>query len=252
MRRKDPTSDDATRALTHALLGGNVRSTVAQSLALAGAGSVHRSGEIILEEGAAPEHLFVLLFGSVKVFYRSPHGVELVAKVFSAPAVFGEMEVMAGIPHLESVACLERVELWRIPAPAFLTTLQSSSELSAGLARDLAERLCIAAQHERSLAFDPVPTRLANMLCTYLDLFALPTPSGAKIRIPLSQEELAQSIGAAPKSVARALRGWLDQGIVTKEGRFFVVCDPAALQEQCTAGSLSIAHSAGNGFRRVG
>ena len=172
--------------------------------------------------------------------------------MFSAPAVFGEMECIASIPHLESVACLEAVELWAIPAERFLSSLDDSPRLASGLARDLAQRLCIAAQHERSLAFDPVPTRLANMLCTYLDLFFLPTASGARIRIPLSQEELSQSIGVAAKSVGRALRAWLDEGIVAKEGRHFVVCKPDALRALCTAGSLSIAHSTGEGLRRVG
>ncbi|MEM6731704.1 MAG: Crp/Fnr family transcriptional regulator [Myxococcota bacterium] len=244
--------DTVTRVLTDSLLNSDRSSTVARALALAGEGCRLAAGESVLDEGDPPEHLLVLLEGSVKVFYRSSSEIELVAKVFAAPAVFGEMECIAKIPHLESVACLEPVALWKIPAAVFLSHLETSATLAAGMARDLAERLCIAAQHERSLAFDPVPTRLANMLCTYLDLFALPTPTGERIRIPLSQEELAQSIGVARKSVARALRGWQDEGLVVKEGRHFVISDPAALRALCTAGSLSIAHSAGTGLRRVG
>ena len=188
---------------------------------------------------------FILLHGSVKVLYRSPEGLEVVVKLFRAPAVFGEMECLAEVPYLESVQVLERSTVLSLSRERLIAALRASHALTFNLLTDLAARLCIAAQNERSLAFHPVETRLAQLLCTYVDFYGLPVSSGVKIRIPLSQDELANALGVARRSVTRALKQWQDDDLVTKEGSHFVVRDVRRLEKVTDPSLLRIGHRTG-------
>jgi CRP/FNR family transcriptional regulator len=202
-------------------------------------------GQILLSEGSLDLRFFALSKGSVRVFFNNPDGRQVVVKLFTAPACFGEMECMAGIGYLEAVETLEKSAGLEIPRHTFLLALRQSTELTFNLANDLAMRLCIAAQNERSLAFNPVERRLANMLYAHASIFGLPVPEGTMIRVPLSQDALAQSLGVARRSITRALGRWVQEGLIKKNQGRFVITDMKKLSEACDPSDLHIAYSLG-------
>ena len=201
----------------------NVSAPVREALKRAGSLQRFKAGELLLQEGTVPRGLFVLSRGSVQVFYTSPAGQQVSVKIFSAPAMFGEMEALANIPYLESVEALETAEVLLVTREGFLAALQTSHTFALNLVEDLSARLCIAAQNERSLAFHSVEVRVANLLATYVDLYGLPVEGGIKIRIPLSQEVIGRTLGVARRSVTRALTRLSHEKVLKKAGRFFVV-----------------------------
>lgn len=208
-------------------------------------------GAHVLMEDQVDVAFFMLVKGSVKVLYRSPEGLEVVVKLFRAPAVFGEMECLTDVPYLETVQALERAVVLEVPRQHFLGALRRSHALTFNVLGDLAARLCIAAQNERSLAFHPVETRLANLLLTYVDFYGLPVPSGTRIRIPLSQDDLANALGVARRSVTRALKQWQDEDLIVKEGGCFVVRDTSRLELITDPTLLRIGHRTGARLHRA-
>lgn len=236
--------------LRHPVLRG-VEPAHVRSLVDAGETCVYATGELLLREGEEELFCFFLIAGSVKVFYTSPDGFEVVVKVFGAPSVFGEMECLTGIPYLESVVAVEKAKALRVPAAALSRALEESHPLSANLLRDLAARLCIAAQNENALAFLPVSSRLANLLLTYVRLYGVPVDGGTMIRVKLSQDELANGLGVAKKSVSRTFREWQAEGLVTKQNGCFVVRDVTELAARGT-GHLDIGHRYGERPTPVG
>ncbi|MBL8954625.1 MAG: Crp/Fnr family transcriptional regulator [Myxococcaceae bacterium] len=207
-------------------------------------------GHIVLTEGSEGSRFFVLAHGSVRVFYTDPTGRQVVVKLFQAPVAFGEMECIAGVPYLESVEALEKSTALEIPRHIFLLALRQSQELTYNMVVDLAARLCIAAQNERSLAFNTVERRLATLLHAHVTLFGLPAPGGIMIRIPLSQDSLAQSLGVARRSVTRALARWTKEGLIKKAGGRFVVADVERLAANGDLSLLPIAYSLANGLEK--
>lgn len=236
--------------LRHPILRG-VDPALVRRLVDEGETKVYATGELLLREGEQELFCFFLVAGSVKVFYTSPDGFEVVVKVFGAPSVFGEMECITGIPYLESVVAVEKAKALRLPAAALRRALDESHPLSTNLLRDLAARLCIAAQNENALAFLPVATRLANLLLTYVRLYGVPVEGGTMIRVKLSQDELANGLGVAKKSVSRTFREWQSEGLVTKRGGCLVVSDVEELAARGT-GHLDIGHRYGEPPSPVG
>jgi CRP-like cAMP-binding protein len=186
--------------------------------------------ELVLQEGDTPTHVFALIHGAVSVFYTSDFGAHLVAKLFSAPAFFGEMEVLVGIPHLESVEALRRCELLAIERAAFIDALAHSRELAVGLAVDLSARLCIAAKNERAIAFDQVEARLATLMLSYADVFGANVGGGTHISLEVTQEKIADNLGISRKSVQRTFLSWQKKGLLARSGRHFVLPDVERLR----------------------
>ena len=249
MRKSRPVEPITAADLKIPLFAG-VESWVIEGIVAAAKTRVYEEGEYVLQEDEQCRAFYVLHRGSVRVFYRSPEGLEVVVKLFRAPAVWGEMECLNGIPYLETVETLERVVALEVPIPAFVDALGSSPALTRNLLDDVSARLCIAAQNERSLAFHPVETRLANLFSTYVDFYGLPVQEGIKIRIPLTQDDLANGLGVARRSITRALKRWMSEEIIVKQGRHFVVKDLTKLSQVTDPTLLRIGYRLGAPLER--
>lgn len=198
-------------------------------------------GERILHEGEPSEHLFVLVSGVVGVFYSGPAGEGVLVKIFGAPAVFGEMEILTGLRRLEYVEAFESVELLAIDKAPVLALWNEHAPSTRAMLDDLAKRLCVAAYHERMLAFFDVETRLAALLLSFLDAYAQPTEDGrVRIRFPLPHDMLARCLGVTTRSIDRTMKKWSDEGLVDRRKGFLVVASRAALEERAPEDRLAL------------
>jgi CRP/FNR family transcriptional regulator len=186
----------------------------------------------ILEEGDASEHLFVLIKGVVGVFYSSEDGVDVLVKIFGAPAVFGEMELIFGQPRQEYVECFEPCVAARLPAKEFMRFMRHDPEACFVMLKDVASRLAIAAYNERALAFLDANTRLAGLFLSFLEAYGEKTPDGVTLRIKLTYEMLARCLGVTVRSIDRAMTDWAKEGWMTKSRGTYIFHDLEKLAEK--------------------
>ena len=200
----------------------------------------------------------------MRVYHRSANGNEVTVKLFRAPALFGEMEVLAGWPFLEYVITLEPSEIFLMPAAVLVKLLKTQRAFAEALAVDLSLRLCIATHHERALAFCNVDTRLnhrqtGQILADELDVPVArdlvghgldatnaevagePCDLGVRITTLLTGNSMAHDLAVSRKSVVRALGKLEELALVAKaEGRY-VVIDLDALRQR-GSGTLGLAY----------
>jgi CRP-like cAMP-binding protein len=151
-----------------------------------------RSDQQVYEAGDPADDVYLLLDGSLIV--RTGEDQRQVALVLEAPAMWGDIELLAAAPlraaslDAVGVACLLRFDL-----PALLAARSKTSFLEWH-ERDLAERL-----HRMLLsgsgAWAPLERRLLHLLRVF---------AGREER--LAPERLARMTGASLKAVQRALR----------------------------------------------
>ena len=82
------------------------------------------------------------------------------------------------------------------------------------------------------MVFLDVGGRVARRL---LDLAAQHGEAGSpgiRVNVPITQEELAQMVGASRESVNKALGSFMDRGWVALEGRHYVIADADALRRR--------------------
>jgi CRP-like cAMP-binding protein len=190
----------------------------------------YRAGRPVVKEGDPPGAVFCLLEGAVRVFHRAPDKSELLVKLFRAPALFGEMEVLVGIPMLEFVSTVERSEILQVPATVFRELLDLEPRFLKALVIDLSARLCIATHNERALGFLDVETRLANLLNDYADLAGEHEDGALRIAVALTQDGMARDLAVSRRSLIRALEKLRREKLIAKRDGRYVILDRARLR----------------------
>ena len=200
----------------------------------------HRPEALIISAGEPAQTVFALCGGQVRVFHRGPQGQQIVAKLFGAPAVFGEGEALARVPWIVSVQAVQPVEVVAMPTGAFLRFLAQEPRSAVRMVLDLGIRLAIASDHERSLAFDPATIRLANYLLDYGSWTN--GPDEAYWQLALTQEQMAAAVGLTRRSVSKDVRAWQDEGILVRTRLGYEVRDRDALRRYANNDRLSLSY----------
>jgi CRP-like cAMP-binding protein len=88
----------------------------------------------------------------------------------------------------------------------------------------LCERIRSADERISEIVFFELSMRLARTLLRY------PSKGHGSPKLRLSQQELAEMVGAPPENVNRCLREWQRRGILQLKNRWIIVFKPEALR----------------------
>jgi CRP/FNR family transcriptional regulator, cyclic AMP receptor protein len=183
-------------------------------------------GAILFSQNDCGEAAYIVRFGAISIILCTADGHELVINEMRAGDCFGELALLTGAPRSATAITATPSELIVIPRQEFLAELEREPKLLQHLMAILAERLRASSERESALAFLDAPARLARVL---LELGHLATKEGY---VTISQEELAQRIGATRQTTAKILGQWRRKGwIITGRGRI-VVLDRNAMRRK--------------------
>ena len=98
------------------------------------------------------------------------------------------------------------------------------------LMRALASRLRDAEDQVESLAFRPVPARLAGKLLELMDRYGRVTPSGIRIDERFTHLQLAEMIGTSRETLTKVLNELRDEHLIDVRERLVWVLDVDGLE----------------------
>ncbi|MDQ1704418.1 MAG: hypothetical protein QOF18_784 [Frankiaceae bacterium] len=111
------------------------------------------AGEVIIEEGAEADALWILTDGAVSVSALGEGARVRRLRTMSAPSFFGEIGLLRGLPRTATVRAIEPCRLLRIEADDFFAALQGAAVSGSLLAQSAAR---LARSHPRLSAAAPV------------------------------------------------------------------------------------------------
>jgi CRP/FNR family transcriptional regulator, cyclic AMP receptor protein len=171
-------------------------------------------GEHLFQEGQDGDRLFVVLDGKMKLTRAAVDGRENLLGVLGPGEMFGELSLFDPRPRTSSASAVTDATLAALGHDALRRTLQDHPEVSLHMLQALARRLRRANDVVADLVFTDVPGRVAKNLLDLADRFGEQEKDGLHVHHDLTQEELAQLVGASRETVNKALadfaaRGWL-------------------------------------------
>ncbi len=181
----------------------------------AGISTVHLNrGERLFSEGDTGDKLYIILSGKIKLTKAAPDGRENLLSVHGPGEMFGELSLFDPIPRTSSATAVTNAELAGVAHEDLRTWLSTRPEVAMHLLQALAKRLRRINEVKADLVFTDVPGRVAKALLDLAERFGVPSPAGIQVNHDLTQEELAQLVGASRETVNKALadfaaRGWL-------------------------------------------
>ena len=170
-------------------------------------------GEVIVRQGDRVSSLFLVTGGAVRLSSVTASGREIVVGLLCRGDLFGESALL-GDPSLVRAQAVGPTTVLALPIPSMRAMLERTPATAEELLRLIAARLHrTSAALEDAMAAD-LPTRVVGRLRELADDHGVPGPHGVRLRIPLTQDELARMVGASRESVNRTVGALAARGVV--------------------------------------
>ncbi|TDC51528.1 Crp/Fnr family transcriptional regulator [Jiangella ureilytica] len=194
---------------------------------------VHLSrGETLFREGDEGDRVYVVTEGKIKLGRTAPDGRENLLALLGPGQMFGELSLFDPGPRSATATAVTDTTLWSLSHADLTPWLTGRPEVARGLLLQLASRLRRSNDIQTDLVFSDVPGRVAKQLLDLSQRFGVPSEEGMRVVHDLTQEELAQLVGASRETVNKALADFVSRGWLRLEQRSVVVLDVDRLRRR--------------------
>lgn len=182
-------------------------------------------GSILFKEGDDGEHLYVIIDGKLKLGTSSGDGRENLLSILGPGEMFGELSLFDPGPRTSTATAVTDAKLLSLSHEKVIPWLKQNPEVSLQLLTRLSQRLRRTNEAVGDLVFSDVPGRVAKALIDLGDRFGKTSPEGLLVNHDLTQEELAQLVGASRETVNKALADFAGRGWLKLDGRSVLITD---------------------------
>jgi CRP/FNR family transcriptional regulator len=197
----------------------------------------------LLTSETAPECVFFLDSGFVKVIRRGDDTKEVILSIVGPGELFAEHALLHRVARPFTAEILQEGVIHEIPREVFLAFSQRHPEVWAML-WEVALHRQLEAEHKTALlCLEDVEFRILYYLGKLASQFAVPVNDQDEYSVPLSQSELASLIGATRETTSTTLNGLARQGLLRLGRRLVTVKSLESLRSAARNHATKAAHS---------
>ncbi|WP_432558748.1 Crp/Fnr family transcriptional regulator [Granulicoccus sp. GXG6511] len=189
-------------------------------------------GQVLFHEGDSGNQLYVVIDGKIKLGRHGASGRENLLAILGPGQMFGELSLFDPGPRSTTATAVTACRLRVLDNADLSPWLAGRPEVAKGLLGQLAGRLRKANDVVSDLVFSDVPGRVAKALLDLASRFGKQTDEGLVVHHELTQEELAQLVGASRETVNKALADFAARGWMRLEPRSVIILDPERVERR--------------------
>jgi CRP/FNR family cyclic AMP-dependent transcriptional regulator len=189
-------------------------------------------GAILFSEGDDGDHLYVIVEGKLKLGTSSGDGRENLLSVLGPGEMFGELSLFDPGPRTSTATAVTDVRLLSLGHNKVVPWISQHPQVALELLARLAQRLRRTNEVVGDLVFSDVPGRVAKALIDLGERFGKETNEGLYVNHDLTQEELAQLVGASRETVNKALADFASRNWIRLDGRAVLILDLERLNKR--------------------
>ncbi len=190
-------------------------------------------GTVVFTEGEPGDRLYVVDDGKIKLGASSTDGRETLLALLGPGEMFGELSLFDPGPRTATASAVTDTRLLALGHDDLAPWLTGRPEVALELLQALAQRLRRTNEAMADLVFSDVPGRVAKALLDLASRFGEAQPDGSiLVTHDLTQEELAQLVGASRETVNKALADFQNRGWLRLEPRTVTVLDVERLSRR--------------------
>ena len=189
-----------------------------RSLAELGRLRTYPKNTVFITEGDSSDSVFVILSGRVKVFISDTEGHEMILDTQGPGEYVGEM-ALDGKPRSASVMTLETSTFSVIGRDPVREAIRRNPDFALDMISRIIDRARIATNSVKDLALLDVYGRVARLLLN------MAQDVDGKLQIPdkITQQEIAERVGASRDMVSRIFRDLTAGGYISVENRIITI-----------------------------
>lgn len=194
---------------------------------------VFSSGKNVMLIEQPGEAVYVILHGTVKV-YTEQGGRDAILSILGSGDVIGEMSLIDSVGRSASVVTLEDSLMLWMDKVSFYHMLDNFPPIARNLVKILSARVRLSDQMIQALSTLDVNGRVARQLLAFAERYGEETNNNVKIRIALTQSDIADLVGASRKRVNQTIVFFKEQNLIDtdSDGRILIQ-DKTGLAKFC-------------------
>jgi len=196
----------------------NIADPFVRELASLGRVRSYPKNTVFITEGDSSDSVFVVLSGRVKIFLSDTEGHEMILDTQGPGEYVGEM-ALDGNPRSASVMTTEPTTFSVVSREPIKEAIRRKPEFALDMIAKIIDRARLATNSVKDLALLDVYGRVARLLLN------MAVERNGKLEIPdkLTQQEIAERVGASRDMVSRIFRDLTAGGYITVESRHITI-----------------------------
>lgn len=179
----------------------------------------HRENSVLFWDGDPSDRLFFVEEGMVQMYHYTEEGVTVPLLFHQRGELVGLGGVLCGTPRKVNAKALRPSVLWEMSRADFFQVLHDYPDVTIWVAVSLSERLRITDQEVLRAVVMESDCRLAISLLELAQGSEAKRLEDGSVRVSVTHQELAQTIGACRQTVTTTLGKFKRQGILrTRKG----------------------------------
>ena len=173
---------------------------------------------VFITEGDSSDSVFVILSGRVKIFLSDTEGHEMILDTLGPGEYVGEM-ALDGNPRSASVMTMESTAFSVVSRDPIREAIRKNPDFALEMISKIIDRARLATNSVKDLALLDVSGRVARLLLN------MAVEKDGKLEIPekLTQQEIAERVGASRDMVSRIFRDLTAGGYISVESRHITI-----------------------------
>jgi CRP/FNR family transcriptional regulator len=196
-----------------------------------------RREAVLFHEGDAPEWMYFVLAGQVKLMKHAEDGRVVILRLALPGDLLGGVSAYGRRPHPFTAQAMAPTEVLRVAGADYAAIMDERPEVARWTLADLIEQLTEAHETMKSLAVERVEQRVARQLLRLAERAGQPTPEGTRLAVGLSRQDLADLAGTTVETAIRVLSRWRRRGLVGDQAGHLLLRDLEALRELAQDGA---------------
>lgn len=232
-RRTDPEEIDPVSALIRKL-DSFAPLAEPERTALVGLARYVRTVErhtILLEQDGVADHALFVLSGFASRYKRRASGRRQIL-AYLIPGDFCDRGALHGYALDHMIETLTRCRIAKVPRAAYLELIGQHPGIALAVQRAKLAEEATAREWMANIGMRSAPERMAHLLCELLErLGSIGQVVAGQFEMPLTQTDLAETLGLSSVHVNRVLQTLRRDGLIALQGHRLQILAPRQLRE---------------------
>ncbi|EEG77982.1 Crp/Fnr family transcriptional regulator [Dethiobacter alkaliphilus] len=184
-----------------------------------------RRGETLFHQGDPSDTLYLIKEGSFKLVRITEEGREVILHLAGCGEVLAEAALFREGIHPVSAVALEDARVCALSRERMEEVIQNNPDLALQVIYSLGSRLYNSWEQAVEIRAGSTQEKVLNLFIRLANEHGENCSDGTRIPVSLTQQEIADFVGASRVMVARALKTLSERNYVLKKGRYYILKD---------------------------
>lgn len=190
-----------------------------------------RKKEIIFTEGSNKEAVYFLLDGLVKAYKTDKNGNEHIVSILQTGEMFPHTGFFNDEPYPATAEAIVPTQLLAIPVSSFEQLMISTPEIAVKVMRVMSSKIKELQEKLQGITSHDVQNRCQIFLLKLAENYGTLKNGKVYIDVPMTNQEIADSIGTTRETVTRLINAFRKQNIIEKNRKGIVILDLESLKK---------------------